>query len=153
MSDWHKEFYTGIPENDGYEEKALDEYVHYYFTEEGMVFYFNNYWAGIPAESGEYVAGNRLDDPEETELRICIPWEYIKQRQFLKQEGDSNEDVDRGAESPLAVYAGEQLGREIEDCHEADYDRDGKNEVIFSVEIERTDEIKEFPFLCRIFFR
>lgn len=140
LSDWHKEFYTGIPENDGYEEKALDEYVHYYFSEEGMVFYFNNYWAGIPAESGDYVAGNRLDDPEETELRICIPWEYIKQRQFLKQEEDSNEDVDRGAESPLAVYAGEQLGRKIEGCHEADYDQDGKNEVIFSVEIERTDE-------------
>lgn len=50
------------------------------------------------------------------------------------------EETDRGKESPLAVYGGEQLGKEIQYCHEADYDQDGKNEVIFTVETDRTDE-------------
>lgn len=50
------------------------------------------------------------------------------------------EETDRGKESPLAVYGGEQLGKEIQYCHEADYDQDGKNEVIFTIETDRTDE-------------
>lgn len=73
--------------------------------------------------------------------------EQPKEIEMSKESIDTEEEksfeekkTDRGAESPLAVYAGEQLGREIEGCHEADYDQDGENEVIFSVEIERTDE-------------
>lgn len=73
------------------------------------------------------------EQPEEIETGK----ESIEAEEEIQPE---EEETDRGVESPLAVYAAEQLGREFEGCHEADYDQDGENEVIFSVEIERTDE-------------
>lgn len=70
---------------------------------------------------------------------LFVEEEYLSQTSSEEEEIQPGEE-DRGVESPLAVYAAEQLGREIEGCHEADYDRDGEKEVIFSIEIERTDE-------------
>ena len=62
----------GNKQNNGYIEKALDEYIHYYFDEEGMVFYFNRDWEGMPAE---YFLDENLGT--ETEMRIIVPYEKI----------------------------------------------------------------------------
>ncbi len=67
-----KYWYMGNKQNNGYIEKALDEYIHYYFDEEGMVFYFNRDWEGMPAE---YFLDENLGT--ETEMRITVPYEKI----------------------------------------------------------------------------
>lgn len=77
LFDYGKEWYTGISQNDGCEEKNLDEYIHYYFNEEGIVFYFNRDWEGIPAE---YLLDENLTT--EVEFRITIPLEKIE-RTFI----------------------------------------------------------------------
>ncbi|MBD5541352.1 MAG: hypothetical protein HDR00_09230 [Lachnospiraceae bacterium] len=100
---------------------------------------------------------NYIEEETEGVLDEKIEEEQHEEIEMSKESGETEEEIqpeeketDRGVESPPAVYAGEQLGREIEGCHEADYDRDGEKEVIFSVKIERTDE-KELDKL-EIFF-
>lgn len=86
-------------------------------------------------EEIEDVSDEKIE--EEQPEKIETGKESVETEEEIQPE---EEEKDRGVESPLAVYAAEQLEREIEGCHEADYDRDGENEVIFGVEIERTDE-------------
>lgn len=50
---------------------------------------------------------------------------------------DEEKKIDRGLKSPLATYAIGQLSGEIKECHEADYDEDGKFEVILSARVDR----------------
>ena len=84
-------------------------------------------------EETEEVSNEKIEEEQPEEIETSK--ESVKAEEEIQPE-----EEDRGVKSPLAVYVAEQLGREIEGCHEADYDQDGKKEVIFSVEIERTDE-------------
>ncbi len=86
------------------------------------------------------------EETEEITEEVMISEDSMETEDNMPEE----EETDRGKESPLAVYAEEQLGKEISYCHEADYDLDGEKEVFFSVEIERTDE-KE-PDKLEIYF-
>lgn len=96
-------------------------------------------------EETEEVSDEKIEEEQPEEI-VTIE-KSVETEEEIQPE---KEETDRGVESPLAVYAAEQLGREFEGCHEADYDRDGEKEVIFSVKIERTDE-KELDKL-EIFF-
>lgn len=77
---------------------------------------------------------------EETEEEITEEVVISEESMETEDNMPEEEETDRGKESPLAVYAGEQLGKEIKFCHEADYDWDGEKEVFFTVETDRTDE-------------
>lgn len=86
-------------------------------------------------EETEEVSDEKIEEEQPEEIETGK--ESVETEEEIQPE---EEETDRGVKSPLAVYAAEQLGREIEGCHEADYDQDGENEVFFGVKIERTDE-------------